>query len=86
MSLTIPEIVTIAKKLKKDMFVKKIKFSEKHTPKIDAYLDMIITRGDRIIASTADMTRWMEDIQDGLKKMEERGVTAFVQTKENPLK
>lgn len=80
---TIPELVKWATSLSNDIRIKKARFEPKDMPKIDAYLHMIIDRGEIIIKDTTRIQRFMDDIQDGLKQLEKRGVKAPENKPEN---
>ncbi len=85
--LPMPQLVQWAKKTESDIRLRKISYPDKNLSKIDAYLHMIIDRGDIIIKDTAKMNKFMEDINDGLKKLQSYGVSVpETKTNENPLK
>lgn len=74
--MTIPELVIWAKETKRNIDLKKTRYETKHLPKIEAYLKMLIERGEVISKNTAQISVYMEHIQDGLNKLAERGVKA----------
>lgn len=89
--MQIPELVKWARTKKLETREVRAQYDPKRLPKIDAYVDMIIARGDFISSSTIKMQRYMDEIQDALDKLGSYGVkTPFEQTKtkvtENPLK
>lgn len=72
--MNIPVLVKWAKQQKADLNSKKIRYEEKDMPKIEAYIGMIISRGEIIMEETKRMQRYMEDIADGIKNLEKRNV------------
>lgn len=86
MNISIAELLLWAKKSKKDMLDKKVLYEEKHKPKIEAYLDMIIARCDIILKQDIQQKIYMENIEDGLIKLEARGVSLPQKKEENQSK
>lgn len=89
--MQIPQLVSWAKEKKLESREKRQQYDVKRLPKIDAYVDMIIARGEYIQGSTIKMQRYMDEIQDALDKLTSYGVkTPFHQpktkTSENPLR
>lgn len=82
----IPVLVNWAKKTLKDLQLKKVVYDPKKISKIDAYLRMVIDRGEIMIKEMARMQKFTEDIQDGMKRLETYGVEVPKQNNENPLR
>lgn len=83
----IPVLLKWAKATLTDLGAKKLKIEDKKVSKTDAYLRMIIDRGEIMVKEMARMQKFTEDIEDGLKKLESYGVPVPVERKnENPLK
>lgn len=72
--MNIPVIVKWAKQQKEDITNKKIKYEERDMPKIEAYLGMIISRGEIIMKETTRMQRYMDDIHEGMGNLVKRNV------------
>lgn len=81
--MNIPDLVKFMKKLQSDINTKRVKYEEKHMPKIEAYVKMIIERGEIIQKETQRMQTYMDNIGDGIKKLQERGVVIQIEEKKN---
>ncbi len=84
--MTIKDTVDFARKLDKDIKTKKVRVEEKYLPKAGAYISMIIDRGEIIIKDTQRMNKFMEDINDGLKRLQSYGIQLPSETNELPKK
>lgn len=83
----IPDVLKFAKELQKNIQKKAVRIDDKYYPKADAYSRMIIDRAEIIITDTIRLQRFMDDIQDGLKKLNSFGVVIpSSKPNENPLK
>lgn len=72
--MNIKDIVEYAVQLNRDLKSKKVKINEKYYPKACAYTEMIIARGTMIMDATQRMNRFMEDINDGMKRLQTYGL------------
>lgn len=89
--MDISQLTKWAKEIKQESREKRIRYNQKYLPKIDAYVDMIIARGDVLTANAIKGQRYMEEIQDALVKLTSYGVNVPSDNKrapiqENPLK
>lgn len=81
--MNIQDIVRFAKSIEKDITTKRLKISDKNIPKAGAYASMIVIRGEIIIKDTVRMQRYMDDIQDGLTRLQLYGVQMPVEDNKN---
>lgn len=81
--MEMPKIINWAKAIKAESREKRLTYDPRRLPKIDAYVDMIIDRGDHIVKETIRMNRYMEEIQDALAKLETYGVRSPLEQKQN---
>lgn len=72
--MNIQDIVNFAKSIENDINKKKLRISDKNIPKAGAYAGMIVKRGDILIQDTVRMQRYMDDIQDGLTRLQSYGI------------
>lgn len=72
--MKVPELTKYSKEMLVKIQTKQIRFEPKDMPKIEAYLQMIVARGEIISKDTMRMQKFMEDIQEGIIQLERRGV------------
>lgn len=85
------QLVTWAKSIKAQTREQRLKYQSNALPKIDAYIQMIIDRGEIITTQTVRMQKFMEEIQEGLQRLDKMGVAIPTAPKEqksseNPLR
>lgn len=81
--MNIVDIVKFSKDIEKQISVKKLRIESKYYPKAAAYAGMIVTRGEIIMKETLRMQKYMEDIEDGLKRLQSYGVVLPIEEKKN---
>lgn len=72
--MRVPELTKFSKDLLIKIQAKQTRYEPKDMPKIEAYLQMIVARGEIISKDTMRMQKFIEDIQDGIGQLQKRGV------------
>lgn len=88
--MNVIDIIKWAKAIKNESREKRLDYDPKRLPKIDAYIDMIIARGEYISSSTIKMQKYTEEMQEALEKLSSYGLKTpidqpKVKVSENPL-
>lgn len=86
--MRVPELTKFSRELLIKIQNKQTRYEPKDMPKIEAYLQMIVARGEIISKDTMRMQKFMEDIQDGIIQLQKRGViipNEVLGIKDNPV-